>query len=108
MGLCQWERAVPSLSLHRAGNTNPVCPVEMLSPALGTHRDCPLGLGAMLEGHGLLGIAGGCLHVVQAQVGLSLCNHQCWWVLGTCGSSPAACISVPSSPTEMGTSMATT
>lgn len=77
---------------------------------------CPGGSQGLSPGAGpleavLLGIAGGCLHLVQAHVGLSLCNHhpiQCWWVLGTCGSSPAACISLPSSPTEMGTSMATT
>lgn len=85
----------------------------MLSLPWGLAGTVPKGwaTGASAGGPWSLGIAEVCPHLVQDQVGLIPCCHQpmqCRWVLGTCGSSPAGCVSMPGSPTEMGTSVATT
>lgn len=84
MGLCQWDRAVPGLSPHRTENTVLVAELTMsapwrCSPCPGdsqglSPRAGPLG--AVLEGCGVWGIAGGCSHLVPARAVLSLCNHH--------------------------------
>lgn len=75
---------MPGLSLHRTENS--VLVAELTMSALWRCSPCPGDsqglspragpLGAVLEGCGVLGIAGGCSHLVPAQAGLSLCNHH--------------------------------
>lgn len=107
MGLCQWDRAVPGLSLHRA--ESPVLMAELC-----------LARGSAVPGEGTGGL---CWRAVVfwalQEVVPILCKLRLGsacavtspssvGVLGTCGSSPAASISVPGSPTGMGTSTAAT
>lgn len=106
MGLCQWDRAVPRLSPHRTENTVLVAELTMsapwrCSPCPGdsqglSPRAGPLG--AVLEGCGVLGIAGGCSHLVPAQAGLSLCNHHPSPVLVGAGHLWLTHLLLPASP----------
>lgn len=97
-----WDGAVPAGQgcVPAQGREHCPCDCELTVSAPWRCSPCPGDLqglspragpqGALLEGRSLLGIAGGCPHFVQAQVGLSLCCYQCW--------APVAHLLLPGAP----------